>query len=161
MDPKKLSDIDLFSAFKNHGKQARINTRKSAGFLPELARRNLHRKKGCGSIYELAAKHAMLSRESVDKVLRLDRRLEKMPRLRTLLENGEVGWSKLEVVAGIATEATDELWADKVKKMSKRGLEAYARAIKNQEQERRILDKAPWWDLKTMIDERVAIYRQE
>lgn len=133
MDPKKLSDTDLFTRFKTHGKQARINLRVCGGLLPELARRGLHRARGYGSIYELAAKHAMMSRERVDKVLRLDRRFASLPRLRSLLENGTVGWSKLEVVSGIATPATDDLWAHKVTTMTKRGLEAYVRALKKQE----------------------------
>ena len=154
MDPKKLSDTDLFSAFKSYGKQARISTRKSAGFLPELARRGLHRKRKCGSIYELAAKHAMLSRKSVDKVLRLDRQFEKMPRLRALLENGEVGWSKLEVVAGMATIATEEALAIQVKKMPKSGLVQWVRELKRQQMAGRVAGRSEGGGMARRVGER-------
>jgi hypothetical protein len=128
-----MSDSDLYSSFRNHGRLVRINIRKSAGLLPELARRRLHRKRGCGSIYEFAAKHAMMSHDAVDRVLRLDRKFEKMPYLRSLMENGVVGWSKLEVVSSIATVETDQLWADKVKKIPKKGLERLVRELRDQE----------------------------
>src|SRR3989338_6509062 len=110
---KRLSDKDLYALCKEYGQKARFWRRRFAGLLPEVARRGLYRRR-CGSIYEFAAKLAGMSKESVDKVLQISRKLEKKPQLKELLESGAQSWTKLEKVAYVATVQTDGEWAERV-----------------------------------------------
>ena len=111
---KRLSDKDLYAFCKEYGGKARFWRRRFAGLLPEVERRGLYRRRGCGSIYEFAAKLAGMSKESVDKVLQISRKLENKPQLKELLESGAQSWTKLEKVAYIATSQTDGEWAERV-----------------------------------------------
>ena len=99
--------------------------RKFTGLLPEVKKRRLHKQRGCASIHHFAAKLAGMSERTVDKILSIAEKLEDKPHLKKLLINGEVGWSKLQVVAHIATTDTDSQWAEKVKKMPYAALEAF------------------------------------
>ena len=110
----KLSDKDLYALCKEYGQKARFWRRRFAGLLPEVERRGLYRRRRCGSIYEFAAKLAGMSKESVDTVLRVARKLEDKPQLKELLESGAQSWTKLERVAYVATHETDGDWADRV-----------------------------------------------
>lgn len=125
MNLKKLSDKELYQLCKQYGLAARLARRKFAGLLPEVLERRLYKKKGYTSIYEFAAKLAGMSKEAVDKVLCISRRLEDKPILREQLISGDQGWTKLERVAYIATPETDGFWAEKVESMPQAGLEAY------------------------------------
>ena len=121
----KLSDKDLYALCKEYGRKARFWRRKFAGLLPEVERRGLYRRRGCGSIYEFAAKLAGMSKESVDKILRLSKKLEDKPFLLEQLETGAQSWSKLEKVAYIATSQTDGAWAERIENMPQPAVEAF------------------------------------
>lgn len=121
----ELSDKDLYARCQEYGTQARVWRRRFAGLLPEVLKRDLHRRRGYGSIYEFAFKIAGMSSASVDKVLHLAEKLADKPVLREQLLSGEQGWSKLEKVAYIATPETDKEWAKKVETMGTPALTAY------------------------------------
>lgn len=129
-----LSDKDLYGLCKVCGNNAREWLRKFAVLLIEVSRRGLHRRRGYSSVYEFAAKMVGMNRRTVDKILRLQRVLLDKPVLRLLI--GEVGWTKVSVVAGIATAETDGFWADKVKLLPKGALEVYVRGLKEQEKQK-------------------------
>lgn len=131
MELENLSDKDLYARCQEYGTAARVWRRRFAGLLPEVARRDLHRRRGYASIYEFAFKMAGMSSASVDKVLHLAEKLEDKPILRAQLESGEQGWSKIEKVAFIATPETDKEWAEKVEKMSSHSLEAYIQVTRD------------------------------
>ncbi|MEO1959725.1 MAG: hypothetical protein ABGW82_01905, partial [Paracoccus sp. (in: a-proteobacteria)] len=61
------------------GKSCKEARNKFLGLLPEVFKRNLHRRKGFQSIYEFAAKLAGASHASVDRILRLEKRFTNMP----------------------------------------------------------------------------------
>lgn len=111
---KKLSDKDLYALCREYGQKARLWRRRFAGLLPEVASRRLYKRRGFDSLYEFAAKLGGMSKESVDKVLRVAKKLEDKPGLMSILESGSQGWSKLERVAYIATQETDSFWIEKV-----------------------------------------------
>lgn len=120
-----LSDKDLYALCQDYGTNARVWRRRFAGLLPEVLRRDLHRRRGYGSIYEFAFKLAGMSSASVDKVLHLADKLADKPSLLEQLVSGSQGWSKIEKVAFIATPETDKEWAEKVEKMGTHALAAY------------------------------------
>lgn len=125
MEIHELSDKDLYTRCQEYGTAARVWRRRFAGLLPEVLRRELHRRRGHASIYEFAFKLAGMSNASVDKVLHLAEKLADKPILREQLMSGEQGWSKLEKVAYIATPETDKDWAERVEKMTQPALAAY------------------------------------
>ncbi len=96
--------------------------------LPEVFQRHLYKKYGYGSIFEYAAKLGGVSRDMVQDVIRVDKRLEKMPKLKALMP--EVGLSKLRRVASIAEKKNEDEWVEKVQKMSKPALEIHIRDIR-------------------------------
>src|SRR3989338_1390731 len=122
---KRLSDKDLYAFCKEYGQKARFWRRRFAGLLPEVERRELYRRRGCGSIYEFAAKLAGMSKESVNKVLQISRKLQDKPRLLEQLETGAQSWSKLEKVAYVATVQTDGEWAERLETMPQASVEAF------------------------------------
>jgi len=123
INASSLQNKQLINLCKLYGSNARLWLRKFANLLPEVYRRGLYKKANCRSIHEFAAKYSGMNRDTADQILLLDRNLEDKPILRSLLE--EHGWSKLRVVANIATKETDKVWAEKVKKLTKGTLEIY------------------------------------
>jgi len=127
-DFENLSDKELYAYCKKVGFNARVWTRKFIAALPEVAKRRLYKKYGYCSIHEFAAKMAGVSYKNTDEVLRIDEKFKEMPKMKGLI--GEIGLSKLKVVACIATKDMDGFWAEKVKKMTKQVLEIYVREVK-------------------------------
>lgn len=123
--PEKLSDKELYGLCKEYGQNARLWRRRFAGLLPEVFHRCLYRRRKFGSIYEFAAKLGGMSKESVDKVLQISRKLTDKPELKALLESGAQGWAKLEKVAYVATPQTDGYWAERVGDLPQPALEAF------------------------------------
>lgn len=119
------SEKELHLRFSAYGKNAKEWLRKCALLLPEIERRRIWKKRGFGSIYEYAAKLAGMSRSSVDEALRVLKRIEDKPALKTVVE--QKGINCVRPVAAIATEETQEFWAEKVQEMSKHTLENYVR----------------------------------
>ncbi len=91
--------------------------------LPEVAARELYLEHGMHSVYEFASKLAGLSHDTVRKVLKLNVDLGSSPVLKEKFLKGEVGWSKLAVVAKIATPLNEKSLAQKVETMSHASLE--------------------------------------
>jgi len=141
VDFENFSDKDLYAYCKKVGFNARIWSRKFMATIPEVAKRKLYKKYGYCSIHEFASKMAGMSHENVDGVLRVDEKFKEMPKMKALI--GEVGLSKLKVVACIATKETDGFWAEKVTNMTKSSLEIYVKEIKRKEGIQNVLQKFP------------------
>ncbi|MFA4891540.1 MAG: HNH endonuclease signature motif containing protein [Candidatus Gracilibacteria bacterium] len=130
----ELSDRKLINLCKKYGSNARLWMRKFADLLPEVEKRHLYKRRGCCSIYEFAAKYAGMNRNTVYQVLSLCAALENKPVLRGLL--ADCGWSKLRVVASIATPETDDFWAEKTKTLTKGALEIFAKYWREKNEEK-------------------------
>ena len=98
-----MTDEKLYELAKLYGRNALVWRQKFMGLLPEVERRKLYARKGCGSIFEFAYKLAGLSEQQVRTALNLEKRFESLPALKALLVEGEVSVSKLVRVASIAT----------------------------------------------------------
>jgi len=145
IDFENLSDKDLYQYCKMIGFNARKWHRRFIATIPEVAKRRLYKKYGYCSIHEFAGKMAGVSHDNVDGVLRVNEKFKELPKMKALI--GEVGLSKLKVVACLATKDTDDFWAEKVINMTKSSLEIYVREIKRKENEKinkpKILQKFP------------------
>jgi len=122
-----LNDLErkIHQQFSEYGRNAREWTRKCVLLLPEIERRQIWRKKGCGSIFEYAAKIAGMSRSTVEEALRVLKRIEDKPLLMQLLE--EKGLQRVRPIAAIASVENQEFWAQKAKSMGKTALETYVK----------------------------------
>lgn len=122
-----ISDEKLLKLCEKFGKRALVWRRKFTGLLPEVNRRRLYELRGCGSIFEFAAKLGGLSEQQVRRALNLSYEFRNKPALQALLANGTVGLSKLARVASIATPENELELAEKVKLLSKAALETLVR----------------------------------
>ncbi len=116
-----FSDKDLYHLCQRYGNGIKILRRVFAVLLVEVNRRKLHRKYGFEGIYEFAAKVGGMNRQLVNRILWLAEALKDKPYL--WREFKKEGWSKVRVVASVATIETDKLWAEKVSVLSKPALE--------------------------------------
>ena len=132
LNPKTLTDSQLYSLSKKYGKQARLWRQKFIGLLPEVARRKLYLKKGFNSIHEFAAKLAGVSREHVNRVLNIEKKFAKAgtEQLRKILINGEVSSNKLAKIASIASKEQEEELVTAVKILPCRSIETHVRDMK-------------------------------
>lgn len=132
---KNLSNNQLYELCIEYGKRALRARRKFTGLLPEVLKRRLYEKKGYSSIYEFAAKLAGISKEQVNRVICLERRLDDLPLLKTALIEGKISSHKLERVATIATSENQNEILTKAIAMPIRVLETYIKDIKREDTE--------------------------
>lgn len=118
-----LADKDLYSLCKQYGKNARQWSRKFAFLLPEVLKRGLYKKYGYQGINEFAAKLCGMSREVVERVLLLSKKLNDKPLIWNKLE--VYGWTKLLLVARVVGVDTQDFWLDKLERLTYRGLAEY------------------------------------
>ncbi|MFH1533664.1 MAG: hypothetical protein ABID64_01925 [Nitrospirota bacterium] len=91
---------------------------------------NLH-KKYATSIFEYAAKFGGLSRSAVETRLRLEPNLADKPHLKAAIK--EVGVNKVAMIARLATPETDEIFADKIRHMSKPAVQTLSKELRKKE----------------------------
>ncbi len=120
-----MNDLErkIHQQFSDYGRNAREWMRKCELLLPEIERRQIWRKKRFASIYEYAAKIAGMSKVRVDDSLRIYKKIEDKPSLLELAQRK--GLQSVRPVAVIATDETDEFWAEKAGSMSKLALQTY------------------------------------
>jgi len=116
---------NLHEKFVEYGSNARKWINKCKMLLPEIDRQKIWYKKGFGSIYEYAAKLAGLSHGQVRDALRIMKKIEDKPALLKVAE--KKGLNSVRPIANVATEETQEFWAEKAQEMSKNTLELYVR----------------------------------
>ncbi|MBN1494312.1 hypothetical protein JW911_01090 [Candidatus Peregrinibacteria bacterium] len=137
---KNFSDRELYDYCRFAGINARIWTRRFIAAIPEVARRHLYLKYKFRSIHEFASKIGGLSHKTVNETLRINEKFKDFPKMKELI--GEVGISKLKVVACIVTSHSEQFWAAKVVDMSRPALEVLVRGVKNY-QEMQIIRENP------------------
>ncbi len=113
-----LADSELLRLVGVWGRFSKVAVRRALALLPEIIRRGLFRR-FAASPYEFAHKKLGVTRDIVDRILSLFDKIGHMPELWSLLATGEEGWSKLEVVARVATPDKAAWWARQVKKCTK------------------------------------------
>lgn len=133
---RKLSDRQLYSICKKWGAAVLTARRKFGGLLPEVHRREMAswkkggswlKKRGFFGMYDFAARLAGMSQRQVDDVIRQDKRFEDKPMLRAALVSGEVSVNKLARVVSIATVENQLEILEKVKALSKVGLDCFVK----------------------------------
>lgn len=125
IDTKTLSDEKLLNLCQQYGEQARKWRQKFIGLLPEVYKRQLHEKRGFGSIFEFAKKLAGLSEDQVSRALNIEKKLTEKGAfvIKQRFENGEISINKLARVASVVNAENQDFWAAQVKLLSKRALD--------------------------------------
>lgn len=131
LDLGSFSDKDLYHLCQSYGNGIKFLRRIFAVLLVEVNRRGLHRKYGFEGIYEFAAKVGCMNKQIVDQILWLEKALRDKPFLWRSFKTE--GWSKVRVVASVATVETDKLWAEKVEILSKPALEEVVKDFKRKQ----------------------------
>lgn len=127
-----MTDKELYRLCKKYGAAALEARRKFAGLLPEVNKRRLYEKKGFHSIYEFGARLAGMSREQVDMVIRLERKLEDKPILHSALTEGRISPNKLIRIVSIATIQNQNILFETVRDLSKQAIDVFVKDFKNE-----------------------------
>jgi len=95
--------------------------------LPKIYKSGIY-KKYASSIFEYAAKFGDLSKYAVETRLRLDPNLIGKPHLRAAIV--KAGVKKVAMVAKLATEKTEEIFANKITNMSKSAVQTLSKELR-------------------------------
>ena len=79
-------------------------------WFAEVARRHLYRDLAFASLELYAMDGLGFSRDRMFQFKRLAADLERLPRLQEAVVTGEIGWTKAQQVARVATPASEEAW---------------------------------------------------
>jgi hypothetical protein len=123
-------DLQIHQQFTEYGRNAREWMRKCVLLLPEIERRQIWKKRGCGSIFEYAAKLAGMSRATVEDGLRVMKKAEEFPALKAVVESR--GVNRVKPIVSIITPETEKFWAEKAKEMSRHTLETYVQNYRSE-----------------------------
>ena len=126
----KLSqqENEIHKQFTEYGRNAKEWLRKCQMLLPLVAKYEIWRHKGFGSIYEYAAKLAGMSRPSVDETLWVMRKIEDKPALLSVV--ALKGIQSVKPVANVATLETQDYWAQNAMKMPQKVLRTFVREVR-------------------------------
>lgn len=124
---KKLEgrDFELHKQFSECGMNAKEWLRKCALMLPEIEDRGIWAQLGFVTIFEYAAKLAGMSKWQVYNAIRIVRSVEDKPALKRVIE--EKGLSAVSPVIAVATNESQEFWAEKAMELTKNELEVFVR----------------------------------
>jgi hypothetical protein len=96
-------------------------------WFAEVQRRSLHRELGYASLELYATQALGFSSNRYWQFKRLADDLDRLPVLREAVATGEVGWTKAQQVARVATPATESAWVAKAVATGRRELEREVR----------------------------------
>ncbi len=91
-------------------------------WFAEVARRALHRELGFASLELYAVEGLGFSRDRYFQFKRLAEDLERLPRLKEAVTRGEIGWTKAQQVARVATPASEARWVQTAATVGRREL---------------------------------------
>ncbi len=95
----------------------------SLDWFGEVLNRKLFRELGYGSINQYAKTELGFSQSKIGHYISLTRKLEKLPRLKKSLSDGDLGYTVARVLADVADSGNEQDWVDFAKKNSRRTVE--------------------------------------
>jgi 5-methylcytosine-specific restriction endonuclease McrA len=107
-------------------------------WFAEIARRSLFRELGFASLELYATESLGFSRNRYFQFARLAEDLDRLPHLREAVVGGEIGWTKAQQVARVATAASEIRWVARAATVSRRELEAEVRQARVKAKQRRV-----------------------
>jgi 5-methylcytosine-specific restriction endonuclease McrA len=107
-------------------------------WFAEVARRGLYRQLGHPSLQLYATGALGFSDNRYHQFKRLADDLERLPVLREAVETGEIGWTKAQQVARVATAATQAAWVERAATTGRRELERQVRQVRQARKRRAV-----------------------
>ena len=101
-------------------------------WFAEFNQRRLYKKLGYGSIHLYATEVLGFSQARSYQFLQLAERLRKLSLLEKAVACGELGWTKAQIVASVATPQTEQHWLQRAKALSRRELQDEIGAVRRQ-----------------------------
>jgi hypothetical protein len=99
-------------------------------WFAEVQRRSLHRELGHASLELYATQALGFSANRYWQFKRLADDLDRLPALREAVATGDVGWTKAQQVARVATPATESAWVARAVATGRRALEREVRQVR-------------------------------
>lgn len=118
----------LHQKFVKFGFLRRKYKNEMLAILPQIYKSGIY-KKYASTIVEYAGKYGAISRSAVETRLRLEPNLDGKPHLKAAIK--EVGVNKVAMIAKLATPETDEMFADKIKNMSKPAVQTLSKELRH------------------------------
>ncbi|MBM3266227.1 MAG: hypothetical protein FJZ01_01145 [Candidatus Sericytochromatia bacterium] len=122
-NPESLDDRTLLVLSRYWGRAGQVATRRFLATLPEIDRRSLYRRARCHSLHEYAARYAGASREIVDTVLLVHRRIGRFEVLWRLFADGRAGLHVFRRISRHVTAENAAWWAEIVQTCTIREIE--------------------------------------
>jgi hypothetical protein len=122
------SEKDLHRKFLLLGRERNKITYKLLALLPEIHKQKIYEKHGYATIYEYAGKLAGLSHSTVEKALKLEKKLKDKPLLQKAIETQ--GIHKVAIVANLVTPETEQMFVEKIENMSKPALQQLSKELR-------------------------------
>jgi len=85
-------------------------------WFEEVMRRRLFRDCGYSSMNQYAMRELDFSKSKTDDYVKLARKLDKLPGVRSAVADGKIGYTKARVVVAVATPETEEQWLNEAEK---------------------------------------------
>src|SRR6266571_168666 len=120
----------LDSQLARLGRASAVIERRLAHGLHDLHSGSLYRRLGYVRLGDYLTERLGFSLRRCQNLLRTERALRDLPALAAAFEEGLLSQSKIEVLAAVATPATQELWLARAQKLTVRQLEEQARAAR-------------------------------
>ncbi len=126
--PAKKVDSHLKSALeiKDQAHQCSLD------WFGEILNRKLFLELGYASINQYAKAELNFSQSKIGHYISLTRKLEKLPRLKKSLSDGELGYTVARVVADVADSSNEKAWVDFAKMNSRRTVENEVKRAKQE-----------------------------
>jgi hypothetical protein len=107
-------------------------------WFAEVARRSLYRELGFASLELYAVEGLGFTRDRYFQFRRLAADLERLPRLQAAVASGEIGWTKAQQVARVATPASEARWVARAAAVGRRELAGEVKEARREARERRV-----------------------
>jgi len=120
---RSLSDQQVLDNTDSIVVQDRKLTLRLLEHLHEIERRQLHLKRGFGSMFDYCTHHLRLSEPAASRRIRTARVLARYPRLHDFLESGDINLTTASMVAKILNPGNADLILERIKGKSKREVE--------------------------------------
>lgn len=124
------------SALKTAIKEMDDAKHRAVLWFADILDRRLYRMLGYSNMAQYATAELKFSKTRTGDFLRLARKLEQLPVVKKGLEDGDLGYTKAVEIIKVATPASEELWVEEAKSLSRRELAKKVNRVKTKARQR-------------------------
>lgn len=132
--PAKKVDFELKTALEIKDKAHQC----SLDWFGEIFNRKLYKELGFSSVNQYAKDELGFSKSKIGHYISLTRKLEKLPKLKNSITNGELGYTVARVLADVADVNNEQDWVDFAKNNSRLKVEEEVKRAKQEARDEKI-----------------------